>query len=197
MKKKSIWIFLILLLILAALGMFLFTQRTSPENSMNRFLRAFQNQDEEGLKRVYSEDLLSLTHRKIKEAIPYEKNAGKDVIQEVEEKIFDFDYEIISCDVSGKAADVRVKITSFDLGTAYRQWYLESQQIKFSGEASSDKKNIPLRMSLFKDKIKEAPKTFERETEFRLYKKNGGWIVSDMGNAYEFLRDVSGDFIYS
>ena len=109
----------------------------------------------------------------------------------------DFEYEIKSSEVSGNQASVVVEITSYELGNAYREWYLESKQIKFSGEGSSGRKNIALRLNLLEQKFKESTKTYKSVFEIKLTKKHGDWMISDMGDSYEFLRAVSGAFIYS
>lgn len=121
----------------------------------------------------------------------------KGIIHEAKKKIFDFDYRIMSCEISGNRANVMAEITSYDLGKAFREWYIDSNQVKFSGEDSSGSKNIDLRLKLLEQKFKESTKTYKSVFEIHLTKKHGDWVVSDMGNSYEFLRAVSGTFIYN
>lgn len=126
-----------------------------------------------------------------------EKYDSKAIVSEAQKKILDFEYDIKSSEVSGNQASVVVEITSYELGNAYREWYLESKQIKFSGEGSSGRKNIALRLNLLEQKFKESTKTYKSVFEIKLTKKHGDWMISDMGDSYEFLRAVSGAFIYS
>ena len=126
-----------------------------------------------------------------------EKYDSKAIVTEAQKKILDFEYDIKSSEVSGNQASVVVEITSYELGDAYREWYLESKQIKFSGEGSSGRKNIALRLNLLEQKFKESTKTYKSVFEIKLTKKHGDWMISDMGDSYEFLRAVSGAFIYS
>lgn len=126
-----------------------------------------------------------------------EKYDSKAIVSEAQKKILDFEYDIKSSEVSGNQASVVVEITSYELGSAYREWYLESKQIKFSGEGSSGRKNIALRLNLLEQKFKESTKTYKSVFEIKLTKKHGDWMISDMGDSYEFLRAVSGAFIYS
>lgn len=126
-----------------------------------------------------------------------EKYDSKAIVSEAQKKILDFEYDIKSSEVSGNQASVVVEITSYELGNAYREWYLESKQIKFSGEGSSGRKKIALRLNLLEQKFKESTKTYKSVFEIKLTKKHGDWMISDMGDSYEFLRAVSGAFIYS
>lgn len=258
MKKKSLWIFLAVLIIVAASAIFLFLQSSSPEHSVKHFFKSFKAQDKESLRHVYTADILSIAQNRLeaavasgidasieqasasaedspkerehasaddsskenlspnapndqteadqeKESSAMEKHDNKanekynsnDIVSEAQKKIFDFEYDIKSSEVSGNRASVEVEITSYELGKAYREWYLESKQIKFSGEGSSGRKNIALRLNLLEEKFKESTKTYKSVFEIKLSKKHGDWIVSDMGDSYEFLRAVSGAFIYS
>lgn len=126
-----------------------------------------------------------------------EKYDSKAIVSEAQKKILDFEYDIKSSEVSGNQASVVVEIISYELGNAYREWYLESRQIKFSDEGSSGRKNIDLRLNLLEQKFKESTKTYKSVFEIKLIKKHGDWLISDMGDSYEFLRAVSGAFIYS
>lgn len=212
MKKKSLWIFLAVLIIVAASAIFLFLQSSSPEHSMKHFFKSFKAQDKESMRHVYTADILSLAQNRLEAAVASGIDASieqasasaeegkydsKDIVSEAQKKIFDFEYDIKSSEVSGNRASVVVEITSYELGKAYREWYLESKQIKFSGEGSSGRKNIALRLNLLEQKFKESTKTYKSVFEIKLTKKHGDWIVSDMGDSYEFLRAVSGAFIYS
>ena len=244
MKKKSLWIFLAVLIIVAASAVFLFLQSSSPEHSVKHFFKSFKAQDKESLRHVYTADILSLAQNRLEAAVASgidasieqasasaenlpkenlspnapndqmetgkessamekydnkakEKYDSKAIVSEAQRKLFDFEYDIKSSEVSGNRASVVVEITSYDLGKAYREWYLESKQIKFSGEGSSGRKNIALRLNLLEQKFKESTKTYKSVFEIKLTKKHGDWIVSDMGDSYEFLRAVSGAFIYS
>lgn len=69
-----------------------------------------------------------------------EKYDSKAIVSEAQKKILDFEYDIKSSEVSGNQASVVVEITSYELGNAYKEWYLESKQINFSGEGSSGRK---------------------------------------------------------
>lgn len=126
-----------------------------------------------------------------------EKYDSKAIVSEAQKKILDFEYDIKSSEISGNQANVVVEITSYELGNAYKEWYLESKQINFSGEGSSGRKNIDLRLNLLEQKFKESTKTYKSVFEIKLIKKHGDWLISDMGDSYEFLRAVSGAFIYS
>lgn len=270
MRKKSLWIFLAVLIIVIASAIFLFLQSSSPEHSVKQFFKSFKTQDKESMRHVYTADILSITQNSLEEAVAsgidasieqasvsaedlqkeqerataedlpkkqasatvenlpkgdlpsnatndqteadqekesparekYDKKANekydsKAIVSEAEKKFFDFEYDIKSSEVSGNRASVVVEITSYDLGKAYREWYLESKQIKFSGEGSSGRKNIALRLNLLEQKFKESTKTCKSVFEIKLTKKHGDWMISDMGDSYEFLRAVSGAFIYS
>ena len=256
MKKKSLWIFLAVLIIVAASAIFLILQSSSPEHSVKQFFKSFKVQDKESMRHVYTADILSIAQNRLEAAVASgidasieqasasaenlpkereyasaenlpkenlspnapsdqteaskespamekhdnkanEKYNSKAIVSEAQKKIFDFEYDIKSSEVSGNRASVVVEITSYDLGKAYREWYLESKQIKFSGEGSSGRKNIALRLNLLEQKFKESTKTYKSVFEIKLTKKHGDWIVSDMGDSYVFLRAVSGAFIYS
>lgn len=258
MKKKSLSIFLAVLIIVAASAIFLFLQSSSPEHSVKHFFKNFKAQDKESMRHVYTADILSLAQNRLEAAVASgidasieqasvsaedlpkkqerasvddsskenlspnapneqteadqakessamekhdnkanEKYNSKAIVSEAQKKIFDFEYDIKSSEVSGNRASVVVEITSYDLGKAYMEWYLESKQIKFSGEGSSGRKNIALRLNLLEQKFKESTKTYKSVFEIKLTKKHGDWIVSDMGDSYEFLRAVSGAFIYN
>lgn len=268
MRTKSLWIFLAVLIIVAASAIFLFLQSSSPEHSVKQFFKNFKVQDKESMRHVYTADILSIAQNSLEAAVASgidgsieqasvsaedlqkeqeratagnlpktqdsataedlpkgdlspnatndqteaskessakercdnkakEKYDSKAIVSEAQKKILDFEYDIKSSEVSGNQASVVVEITSYELGKAYREWYLESKQIKFSGEGSSGRKNIALRLNLLEQKFKESTKTYKSVFEIKLTKKHGDWIVSDMGDSYEFLRVVSGAFIYS
>ena len=280
MRKKSLWIFLAVLIIVAASAIFLFLQSSSPEHSVKQFFKSVKTQDKESMRHVYTADILSIAQNSLEAAVASgidasieqasvsaedlpkaqerataenlpkkqdsataedlpkeqerataedlpkgnlspnvandqteaskessakercdnkakEKYDSKAIVSEAQKKILDFEYEIKSSEVSGNQASVVVEITSYELGNAYREWYLESKQIKFSGEGSSGRKNIALRLNLLEQKFKESTKTYKSVFEIKLTKKHGDWMISDMGDSYEFLRAVSGAFIYS
>ncbi len=280
MRKKSLWIFLTVLIIVAASAIFLFLQSSTPEHSVKQFFKSFKTQDKESMRHVYTADILSIAQNRLEAAVasgidasieqagvsaedlPKKQNSAtaenlpkkqerataenlpkkqerataenlpkgnlspnvandqteaskessakercdnkakekydsKAIVSEAQKKILDFEYEIKSSEVSGNQASVVVEITSYELGNAYREWYLESKQIKFSGEGSSGRKNIALRLNLLEQKFKESTKTYKSVFEIKLTKKHGDWMISDMGDSYEFLRAVSGAFIYS
>lgn len=244
MKKKSLWIFLAALIIVAASAIFLFLQSSTPEHSVKQFFKSFKTQDKESMRHVYTADILSIAQNSLEAAVASgidasieqdsataenlpkddlpsnvtndqteaskessakerydnkakEKYDSKAIVSEAQKKILDFEYDIKSSEVSGNQASVVVEITSYELGNAYREWYLESKQIKFSGEGSSGRKNIALRLNLLEQKFKESTKTYKSVFEIKLTKKHGDWMISDMGDSYEFLRAVSGAFIYS
>lgn len=256
MKKKSLWIFLAVLIIVAVSVIFLFFQSSTPEHSVKQFFKNFKTQDKESMRHVYTADILSIAQNSLEAAVASgidasieqasvsaedlpkaqerataedlpkgnlspnvandqteaskessanercdnkakEKYDSKAIVSEAQKKILDFEYDIKSSEVSGNQASVVVEITSYELGNAYREWYLESKQIKFSGEGSSGRKNIALRLNLLEQKFKESTKTYKSVFEIKLTKKHGDWMISDMGDSYEFLRAVSGAFIYS
>lgn len=292
MRKKSLWIFLAILIIVTTSAIFLFLQSSSPEHSVKQFFKSFKTQDKESMRHVYTADILSIAQNRLEEAVASgidasieqdstsaedlpkeqerataedlpkeqehataedlpkeqerataenlpkeqelaseedlpkedlspnatndqteaskersakekhdnkakEKYDSKAIVSEAQKKILDFEYDIKSSEVSGNQASVVVEITSYELGKAYREWYLESRQIKFSGEGSSGRKNIDLRLKLLEQKFKESTKTYKSVFEIKLIKKHGDWLISDMGDSYEFLRAVSGAFIYS
>lgn len=256
MRKKSLWIFLAALIIVAVSAIFLFLQSSTPEHSVKQFFKSFKTQDKESMRHVYTADILSIAQNSLettvangidasieqagvsaenlpkeqerataenlpKDDLPSnatndqtetgkessakerydnkakEKYDSKAIVSEAQKKILDFEYDIKSSEVSGNQASVVVEITSYELGNAYREWYLESKQIKFSGEGSSGRKNIALRLNLLEQKFKESTKTYKSVFEIKLTKKHGDWMISDMGDSYEFLRAVSGAFIYS
>lgn len=280
MRKKSLWIFLAVLIIVVVSAIFLFLQSSTPEHSVKQFFKSFRTQDKESMRHVYTADILSIAQNSLEVAVasgidasieqdsvsaedltkeqegataenlpkeqerasaenlPKEQegasaenlpkgdltpNAGNDqteadkdssakgkyenkakgkydstaIFSEAQKKILDFEYDIKSSKVSGNQASVVVEITSYELGNAYREWYLESKQIKFSGEGSSGRKNTVLRLKLLEQKFKESTKTYKSVFEIKLTKKHGDWMISDMGDSYEFLRAVSGAFIYS
>lgn len=280
MKKKTLWIFLVALIIVAASAIFLFLQSSSPEHSVKQFFKSFKAQDKESMRHVYTADILSIAQNSLETAVASgidasieqdsataedlpktqdsataedlqkeqeramaedlqkeqelaseedlpkedlspnvtndqteaskersakekhdnkakEKYDSKAIVSEAQKKILDFEYDIKSSEVSGNQANVVVEITSYELGNAYREWYLESRQIKFSDEGSSGRKNIDLRLNLLEQKFKESTKTYKSVFEIKLIKRHGDWLISDMGDSYEFLRAVSGAFIYS
>ena len=244
MRKKSLWIFLAILIIVAASAIFLFLQSSSPEHSVKQFFKNFKTQDKESMRHVYTADILSIAQNSLEAAVASgidasieqdstseedlpkgdlspnatndhteaskerfakekhdnkakEKYDSKAIVSEAQKKILDFEYDIKSSEVSGNQASVVVEIISYELGNAYREWYLESRQIKFSDEGSSGRKNIALRLNLLEQKFKESTKTYKSVFEIKLIKKHGDWLISDMGDSYEFLRAVSGAFIYS
>ncbi len=212
MRKKSLWIFLAVLIIVAASAIFLFLQSSTPEHSVKQFFKSFKTQDKESMRHVYTADILSIAQNSLEAAVASGIDASieqerataeegkydsKAIVSEAQKKILDFEYDIKSSEVSGNQASVVVEITSYELGDAYREWYLESKQIKFSGEGSSGRKNVTLRLNLLEQKFKESTKTYKSVFEIKLTKKHGDWMISDMGDSYEFLRAVSGAFIYS
>lgn len=280
MRKKSLWIFLAILIIVTTSAIFLFLQSSTPEHSVKQFFKSFKTQDKESMRHVYTADILSIAQNSLEAAVasgidasieqdstsaedlPKEQerataedlqkeqertsaedlpktqysataedlpkgdlspNATNDqteaskessakekhdnkakgkydskaIVSEAQKKILDFEYDIKSSEVSGNQANVVVEIISYELGNAYKEWYLESKQIKFSDEGSSGRKNIDLRLNLLEQKFKESPKTYKSVFEVKLTKKHGDWMISDVGDSYEFLRAVSGAFIYS
>lgn len=131
MKKKKIKIFIAIGVIIIVIS-FMLLYRKTPSYITGRYLKAVESNDNTALKKMKAENPIPITENKIEEYLPFEEKEKKEVIKIMDKKIRDFDYDIKKADIGEKTANVTIEIKTYELGKAYKKWYIESNEIKAS-----------------------------------------------------------------
>ena len=201
MRKKNMRI--VLVLTIAAL-MALMTagcgkQEVTPRQTADRFLDALQSQDQDVLKKVYAGGSVNL-----KESLQGQKDdAGADEIEDetiklLMDKLRDFSYRTSDEKIDGDNATVKVKITTYSFGNAFRDFVTDymSQGMSLAMSGASEEKLSKLANTLLQKHLKKlTKKDFEKTVTLSLKRKDGQWIVQKLDKDSAFVDAVCGGLI--
>lgn len=192
MKKK-------LLLILAAVIIMMSFSACGgpgPTETADTFMTAIKEKDAETVKSVYAGKTLDL----LKETNKESDDAFQGTLDKaLSEKVFDFDYELSDEKIDGDKATVKVKITTYDLGSAIEDFISEylTQAITLSFSDASDKQIEKLSETLLAKHMKKAEKNYTETVKIHLTKKDGKWQIDKINNNGDFINALSGGVVES
>lgn len=190
MKNKIIT----LLLVVAMIFVFAACSEPSPTDVADDFLTAVKTQDKEALSKVYIEENFDVADAADSSDLP------EDLQKEIVEKIFDFDYELGEEKIEGDEAAVEVKITTYDVGSAFTEFIGEyiSQAFGLALSGTSEEDAEELALEIFEEKFKELEeKDYTENVRLELKKTDEGWKVSEIDDDSAFLNAVTGGLIHA
>lgn len=113
-------------------------------------------------------------------------------------KIRDFDYELSNEKIDGDKATVDVKITTYDIGTAFSSFMTEyfAQALTLAFSDASEEKIEKIGETIFQTKMNElTEKTYSETVPLELVKKDDGWKVCTIDENSDFLNAICGNMI--
>ena len=113
-------------------------------------------------------------------------------------KIRDFDYELSNEKIDGDKATVDVKITTYDIGTAFSSFMSEyfAQALTLAFSDTSDEKIEKIGETIFRTKMNElTEKTYSETVTLDLVKKADNWKVCTIDEDSDFLNAICGNMI--
>lgn len=137
-----------------------------------------------------------------------ESGLSKDIQEQLVKMIFDFDYEVGDEEVKDDEATVKVKVTSYALGDMFGSIYtdLVSWAVDNMFNTPSEEETQKKTEEIFKEKMDATEKSYTKDIDLKLVKKDDKWVVSkengsdlilnaitgDLGNKIEALENASG-----
>lgn len=189
--KKGIAILLSLIMVLLMAGC---GKTESPSEVADKFFKAIKEKDSETISEIYEGNDLDLS-KAGGEMMDDDSGLSKEVQEKFIEKIFDFDYEISDEEIKDDEATVKVKITSYALGDMIASVYtdLVAWAVENMFDAPSEEDTAKKTSEIFTEKLDETEKTFTKEMNLKLVKKDDKWIVSKDLDSDDLLNAITGD----
>lgn len=193
-KLSTLLLIIALVLSLTACG------KPTPTEVTTSFLDAVKAQDSKTIASVYAEDTWSLFEVSSAKADFSEDHDELDqyFTNDIFPKLLEFDYEIIEERVEEETAEVDVKITTYDMGTAFTNFITEyltqGISLAFSG---ADVDYDALANKLFKEEFGKMEKSFTKTVTVSLSKVDGAWIIDKLGDDAPLTDALLGGLITS
>lgn len=173
----------------------------TPTETADTFLTAVKAGDVDTIKTVYAGDTFDVL------ATLEDEDESSDAGSAVDEdyfdkvlmpKLLDFDYELSNEKIDGEKAGVDVKITTYDIGSAFTAFmsdYLtQAFTLAFSG--ASDEEMEKLANTIFESKINELEeKTYSETVSLDLVKDGDTWKVAPIDDDSDFMNALCGNMI--
>lgn len=168
-----------------------------PSETTDAFLQAMKEKDTETIKTVYTGDMPTFLDSD-------EINALDDFTREMVEallpKALDFDYEIQEETINDDKAEVKVKLSTYELGDAflevYEKFFLTAYAAYGDDALEMDDAEMEAGLSeLFNealDKLKH--KDYEQTVTLFLTEKDGKWKVDEIDSESDFYNAFLGGF---
>ncbi|MCR5034343.1 MAG: DUF5105 domain-containing protein [Clostridia bacterium] len=172
----------------------------TPTETADTFLTAVKAQDTETIKTVYEGETLDMLS-----SLEDEESESEDSLMDDDyfgkillPKMLDFDYELSNEKIDGDKATVDVKITTYDIGSAFSafmsDYFAQALTLAFGG--ASDEQIEELANTIFESKMDELKeKTYSETVTLDLVKKDDVWKVAEIDEDSEFLNALSGNMI--
>lgn len=170
----------------------------SPSAAADAFLQGIQTGDEEAINAVYAPGDFALNEElQTAEELMGNFEGGDKLLDDLQTKLREFEYDFKGEEIDGDRATVKVKITTYDFGGAVNDFLpdfiIESSNLKLKG-STGDIGTVAV--SLFQEQIdKLTEKDFEQETELALTKTDGVWKVDELDQDSEFLNVLTGGLV--
>ena len=200
MKKKLLVITIVLAMLaaLSACG----PKIPTPTETADTFLTAVKAQDKETLATVYAGGDLDLLEEAAESDESEEANEDSGLTKVYEDqmvpKMLDFDYELSNEKIDGDKATVDVKITTYDIGSAFTAFMADyfTQAITMAFEGASDEEIEKLANTTFESKMSELKeKTYSETVTLNLVNKDDVWKVAEIDDDDEFWNALTGNMI--
>ena len=174
----------------------------TPTETADTFLTAVKAQDTETIKTVYEGETIDMLASLDEDE---EESDGEDSLLSDEyfektllPKMLDFDYELSNEKIDGNKATVDVKITTYDIGSAFTAFMADyfTQAITMAFEGASDEEIEKLANTTFESKMAELKeKTYSETVTLNLVNKDDVWKVAKIDDDSEFLNALTGNMI--
>lgn len=172
----------------------------SPTDATNEFMKAIKEKDADALKTVYADGAIDL----MKEAKQSDSSGVNDELakiynKELEEKLFDFDYDVSNEKVDEDKATVDVKIKTYGFGKAYvdlMEEYIE-QLYKLAMDGKTDDEINKEAAEMLSAKLKDMKKDYEKTVTLPLSKKDDKWVVDSIKTNIDFYDVLTGGMLDS
>ena len=180
---------LVLVLLLSGCG-----KTESPSEVTDRFFKAIKEQDTDTISEIYEGDDLDLS-KAGGEITEDDSGLSEELQKKMMDMIFDFDYEVGDEEIKDDDAVVKVKVTSYALGDTMTSVYtdLMSWALENMFSAPSEEETQKKTSEIFTEKLEETEKSYTKEIEIKLVKKDDKWIVSKENDSEELLNAFTGD----
>ncbi len=172
----------------------------TPTETADTFLTAVKAQDTETIKTVYEGDTVDMLSSLDEEESDTEDSLMGDEYFEktLLPKMLDFDYELSNEKIDGDKATVDVKITTYDIGSAFSafmaDYFTQALTLAFSGASDEDIENLA--NTTFESKMGELKeKTYSETVTLDLVNKDDVWKVAEIDDDSEFLNALTGNMI--
>ena len=172
----------------------------SPTDATNDFMKAIKEKDADALKAIYSDGDIDLM-KEAKQSDSSGVDAKLDEIynKELEEKLFDFDYEVSNEKIDGDHATVDVKIKTYGFGTTFTKFMEEYfiQIFNMAMDGKSDDEIDKEATEMLSAKMKDMKKDYEKTITLSLSKKDDKWMVGSVDNNINFYDALAGGLLDS
>ena len=204
-KKVSIAVALCLALAMTLCG----CGGPTPTETADSFLTAVKAGDTDTIKTVYEGETFDLISNVEDGAFGEEEEDSEetdsgDLLEDdyfektLLPKIQDFDYELSNEKIDGDKATVDVKITTYDIGTAFSSFISEyfTQALTLAFSDTSEEQIEKIGETLFETKMNElTEKTYSETVQLNLVNKDDSWKVCQIEEDSDFLNALCGNMI--
>lgn len=186
MKKKLATLLLLLAMLgLAACGNS--TPEITPTKTVDTFLKAIQDEDQDAIKKVYEESTFDIG----KEAWDDGDDEGqfsddamtKVLTTDFYPRLIDFEYKMGEETINGDEATVKVDITTYKIGDSFvagfKDFFSQAMDL-YNSNASDDQVSKVMADSLHKKLSALKKKEYTKIATFHLSKEDGKWVVDEM-----------------
>lgn len=196
MRKLAVCVTICLVAVFALCG----CGGPTPTETADTFLSAVKSGDTETIKTVYdggSFNLLSAVEDE--EAEEGDEAEDDNYFEEILlPKLQDFNYELSNEKIDGNKATVDVKITTYDIGSAFSSFMSEyfTQALTLAFDGASEEQIEKLANTLFETEINKLKKrTYSETVTLDLVKKDDTWKVAAVDGDSSFLNALTGNMI--
>lgn len=184
MKKRRLLV--VLCMILAVCLVLPGCTTKSPTDEVKEELESVKNESDDTLDEVFNVDEDDL----------YISSSNRSAYNEFTKKIRDFDYDISDENIadSGNTAEVTVKITTYDFGTAAEEFY-SSQSSVSSGGISGILTDDSTAAAFLEKMNSVSGKNYEKTVKVTCTKDDDGEWSVDLDNNYDLADAISGGLL--
>ena len=159
--------------------------------SVDTFFNSIKKQDEEKLKEVYLGD--NIEHVLLNSDIFGVED--KKVMQQVKNKMLDFDYSIKETEEKGNKAFAKIEINTYNFGESYNDATIEMIKKDYLKEGTvQNKKWEEGIIKITQKHLLNAQKSYKGEFNLSLKKKDDKWYVSEVDDFGDFFNGILGGF---
>lgn len=167
---------------------------STPTGGATVFLDALKAKDKDKLKDSYAGDSKQLLSAMGDMGASSSANkTEKELVKKMEEKIYDFDYEIKKEKIKDKKATVKLEITTYPFGKAIKDFMTEFSKLFKDGlQGELFEKATTKATKKLISKIDKMKKDFSKTVDLSLSKKGKKWVVDSVENNNDFADAMTG-----